>query len=365
MLCLGLGFAPGCEREDAASPGWGDHSRPVSVELTTVQPEPLTDVVALTGQLEAENAVVVKPELSGVIASIEFEEGQNVEREAVLFALRDEEQQARLHEAQAASRLAQDVSDRTRRLTRQDVSSMARKAEATARLDEARARVELAQLQLERTRIRAPFDGVVGVRRVAVGDRVTPDDGLVEVLSIDRLQLVFTVEEIGVGLAQTGMTVVARVAAWPGERFPGEVFFVSPSLNPVSRRLLLKAWLANQDHRLKPGMFANIDVEISRKEDALLVPEASVVYDRHGIYVWRAGEGMRAEKVPVEIGLRQDGRVEILHGLAPGDTVVSAGTHKLMAGSRLRKTGGPSRRPVQPAHAREKRESQAARGEES
>ncbi len=367
LLALASVLALGalCERGDSSESAWGGPAREVTVELTTVVPEFLRDVVALTGQLEAENAIVLKPEISGVIASIEFEEGQAVHQNDVLFRLRDDEQRARLHVSEAGLRLAQDVFERTQRLTRQDVSSLARRAEAAAKLDEARARIELTQLELVRTHVAAPFDGVAGLRHVSLGDRVTPDDGLVELLAIDRLQLVFTVQEVGIGLARTGVLVAARVAAWPGERFPGEVFFVAPSLDPAARRLVLKAWIANDDHRLKPGMFANVDVEIARKEGAILVPEAAVVYDRNGIYVWRVNEEGRAEKVPVEIGLRQSARVEVVRGLSSGDAVVSAGTHKVMAGSILRDVYAAPPEPAEPTHARDKSEADSGRGEES
>jgi len=146
-----------------------------------------------------------------------------------------------------------------------------------------------------------------------------------------------------------------RVAAYPGERFPGEVFFVSPGLDPAARRLVLKAWIENPDHRLKPGMFVNVDVEVARKEAALVLPEAAIVYDRHGIFVWRAGPDGGAEKVPVELGIRKQGVVEVVAGLAPGDRIVAAGTHKVLAGS-------PLRDPREPAQARDAR---AKRDDES
>jgi membrane fusion protein (multidrug efflux system) len=100
----------------------------------------------------------------------------------------------------------------------------------------------------------------------------------------------------------------------------------------ATRRLIAKAWIPNADHRLKPGMFANVDVMVFEKESALTVPEAAMVYDRHGIYVWRVDEESRARKVPVEMGIRQRGRVEIVAGLAEHDRVISAGVNKVMAG---------------------------------
>ena len=332
--CAALGFGTACGGSEGDSESFADDDV-VTVEVTTVDPQLLRDVVALTGQLNAENQVVIKPEIEGVIESVEFVEGQPVSEGDVLFRMRDGEQRARLQEARAAVRLAQDVYDRTRRLASQDVSSVARRAEAVARLDAAKARLSLAEVELARTQILAPFDGVTGDRMTAVGDRVEQDIGLVSLAAIGRLQLVFTVPETGVAMASMGTPIQASVIAWPGERFPGEVFFVAPTIDPTSRRLVLKAWIANDDHRLKPGMFANVEVEIAKREDALLIPESSIVYDRNGTYIWRITEDDLAEKIPVKIGLRRSGTVEVVSGIADGDRVVSAGTHKVMAGGRV------------------------------
>ena len=217
----------------------------------------------------------------------------------------------------------------------QDVSSISRRQEASANVDKAKARVALAKLAVERTRIRAPFDGVTGERRVSVGDRVDEKVGMVTVVSVDRLQLLFTVTEQAAGLARTGVPIQIHVGAWPEESFPGEVYFISPSIDSASRRLLLKAWIPNPDGKLKPGMFANVDVVIAERDDALLVPESALIYDRNGTYLWRVDAEDRAEKIPIEIGLRQAGHVEIVKGVVAGDRVVSAGTNKVRAGSQI------------------------------
>jgi membrane fusion protein (multidrug efflux system) len=336
MILLAAGAPVGC-RDGAPTgpdgPGGPGHQDPVAVEAVTIEPRPFEVEVALTGQLEAEFEVVVRSELEGVIRSIEFEEGKPVQKGDVLFRLRDGEQRARLHEAEAEERLARDVYERTQTLTSRDISSLARKAEAAANLDEARAKVELAQLDLDRTRIVAPFDGVVGSRLVGPGEWVKPETGLVPIAAIDKLQLLFLLPEPSMRLAQVGGTVHARVVAYPDERFRGEVFFVSPSVDRATRRLLAKAWIPNADHRLKPGMFANVDVVVLEKDAAILVPESAMVYDRHGTYVWRIDAGDRAEKVPVEIGVRREGHVEILAGVGAGDRVISAGVNKVMAGA--------------------------------
>jgi membrane fusion protein (multidrug efflux system) len=308
-------------------------SKPVSVEVVTLQDEPLTIEVALTGQLNAKYSVMLKSEITGVIESIEFDEGSRVEKGRVLFRLGDGEQRARLMETEAEARLAQDTFDRTQRLTNESISSIARRAEAAAALDKARAKIQLARLEVDRTYIRAPFTGVVGSLFVGPGEYLKPEiTPLVEITAIDKLQLLFTLPEPSIALAQIGGIVHARVAAYPGERFRGEVFFVSPTIDPSTRRLMAKAWVPNSDHRLKPGMFANVDIIVAVRDAAILVPEAGMIYDRHGTYVWLMDENDRAKKVPVEIGYRQEGRVVITKGLQAGDRVVSSGVNKLRAG---------------------------------
>jgi len=320
---------------DGVDAGHAAESSPITVELLKVEPQLLRDTATFSGQLDAEYSVELKSETSGVIEAVLFEEGQPVKQGAVLFRLRDDEQVARLHEAVANRDLAQEVWGRTQQLVSRDAASAAQRDRAAAELSVAKARVDLARLAVDRTRIAAPFDGVVGARFVAPGDRITDKKALVRIDAIDRLQLSFAITEQGVAFARTGVKIELRVRPYPDQVFPGEVFFVSPTLDPATRRMILKAWVPNADHRLVPGLFANVDLEIAQRENAMLVPESAVVFDREGTYVWRVREEV-AERVPIEIGLRKGGRVEVTLGLSPGDTIVTAGTHKVIEGRKLR-----------------------------
>lgn len=308
---------------------------PAAVEAVRLDPQPFTDRVDLVGHLESEESVVIRAELSGVIDEIGFEEGERVALGDVLFHLRDGEQRASLRVAEAERALAADVYRRTQELSQREVSAIAELDRARAELDAADARVELARVELARTEIRAPFDGAVGARSVSPGDRIDPDTDLVQIDKIERLQLLFTLPEATVALAREGLKVDVALASFPGERFRGEVYFVSPTLDPDSRRLLLKAWIPNSDGRLRPGQFATLEVEIEHIENALVAPESSIAYDIDGSFVWRVAEGNVAERVPVELGPRGDATVVVRSGLRPGDSVVSAGTHKLFSGAQL------------------------------
>lgn len=339
VALLAVSGASGCKRGESGPGAAGGKPPAATVELFTVRPEKVSDVVDLVGQLEAEEAAEIRPEIDGLLESVEFVEGQEVAKGAVLFRLRDDEQRARLHEAEAQLALAEDVFRRTSQLADRNVTAASQLDRARADLAAATARLEVAQVQLDRMQIRAPFDGVLGVRRVSPGDRVSTDTSLVQLHAVARLQLSFVVPEIAVPLAQLGRKLTLTTAPYPGEEFTGEVFFVAPSLDPATRRLQLKAWVPNPDRRLRPGLFANLKLALGERTDALLVPEEAVVYDRQGTYVWRVGADNVAKRVAVGVGAHRGGRVEITSGLRSGDTVVSAGTHKVTEGAPLQPAG--------------------------
>ncbi len=306
---------------------------PIAVELGPVERGEIRDVVALVGQLEAEESVTLTSEVSGVIESVAFADGQRVRAGDLLFQLRDAPERARLAEAAAELRLAEDEFRRTEALAKQKTVSAAELDRATAALAAAQARRDLAAAELDRLRIVAPFDGVLGARLVSPGDRVSDDTPLVRIDAIDRLRLAFTVPEITVEAMQVGRPVSIAVAPFPGERFAGEVYFVAAALDPNTRRLLLKAWVPNPAHRLRPGLFANIDLVVAEHPAATLVPESAIAYDANGPFVWRVTPEQTVERVPVTLGLRQAGRVEIADGLVPGERIVTAGTHKVNPGA--------------------------------
>ena len=328
LALTALAVACGREAPPAATPE-------VTVEAVRIEPERLRDVATFSGALAAENSVEVKAETGGIIEEILFAEGQFVKQGDVLLRLRDDEQEAKLREAEANLGLARHMFERTRELATREAVSQAQQDRVAADLAVAQAHVDLARVDLARTRILAPFDGVVGQRRKAPGDRILSKDGLVQIDAVARLQVSFAMSERGILVARGGAPVAVHVSPYPGESFPGEVFFVSPAIDPSTRRVIVKAWVPNPDGRLRPGLFANVDLEVGVRENALVVPEAAVVFDPEGTYVWRLDGEHVATRVPVELGLRKPGRVEVRLGLQPGDLIVSAGTHKVMAGARV------------------------------
>ncbi len=337
LYVASLGTLAACGDAASRPPAAGPPA--IVVEMVVVEPDTLREEAEFVGQLNADESVMLRPEIDGVIQEIAFTEGQEVEAGALLVRLRHDAQRAELAEAEAARRLGERTHERSGALADRGILSVADLDRVTAERDEARARVERARVSLDRTEIRAPFAGLLGPRLISPGDRVTRETALVQLDAVDRLKLSFTVTESVVRNVRIGMPVALSVAPWPGEEFPGEVYFIAPSLDPRSRRLLLKALVPNSSRRLRPGLFVNLRAEIARREHALVVPESALVRDTTGTYVWRVSTDGTAARAPVETGVRQRGRVEIVSGLRPGDQVVSAGTNKVVEGFHVRVAG--------------------------
>jgi membrane fusion protein (multidrug efflux system) len=322
---VGLGCSQSGETAPTGPP-------PPVVEVVTVAPRTLTNEAALLGQVQAVQSVMVRSEVTGVVAAIEFEEGQPVTKGQVLFRLRDAEQLARLHEAETALKLAEANHRRTHDLSRDGIVAPSQLDDVTAALEAARARLGVAQVAADRTRIVAPFDGYAGNRLISLGAMIEPENELVQVESIANLELMFQLPELALPLARVGVPVDLHVAPYPDRVFSGTISFVAPSLNPQNRRILVKSTVPNPDLVLRPGLFATVEADLGARENVLTVPDSAVVYGSAGTFVWRIGADQKAATVDVELGARQEGLVEVKSGLASGDVVVVAGTNKLAPG---------------------------------
>jgi membrane fusion protein (multidrug efflux system) len=336
-ILVSLVLVAGCGDDAAESSG----PPPVVVEVSSVEQENLRNVVDLVGALYPTGHITIKPEIEGVIASVDFPfaEGEFFEEGAELFHLRDEEFRARLDEAAASLRLKEAIYARTRDLVKRQAASKADLDRAAAERDIAKAGVDLASLNLERTIIRAPWSGRIGLSLVFPGDRVDEETPLIPMSNVENLQVIFSVPEQAVGKVEQGYVIHFEVAPYPDEMFEGRIFYIGPTIDFDTRRLTLKALVDNKEGRLKPGLFTKIKADLGEHPGALLIPEAAVVYDRTGTFVWqiREEEGeVFGERVPVKLGMRVPGRVEVLEGLSLGDRVVSAGTHKVFPGAPLK-----------------------------
>ncbi|MGK2942080.1 MAG: efflux RND transporter periplasmic adaptor subunit, partial [Immundisolibacter sp.] len=214
---------------------------------------------------------------------------------------------------------------KTNMLSRQDYD------QAQARLAEARALLQRHRVMLDKTLLRAPFDGVAGLRQVSPGAYVQPGQDLVNLEDLDPLKIEFRVPERHAGAMTVGRALTLRVDAVSGREFRGEIYAIDPRLDAATRTFALRGRVPNSDGLLRPGMFAQVELTVGERPQAIVIPEQAIVPRGEKLYVFKVVDG-RVVFTPVGTGLRLPGIVEIVEGLGVGDTVVTEGQMKLRDG---------------------------------
>lgn len=315
----------------------GSAAGAVAVEVTRVSAASFADETTAVGTLKSNESVVLRPETSGRIAAIYFKDGQVVRRGALLLSLDAGIQEAELQQARANLALAQANQQRNEDLFQKKFISQQSLDNTKAALKVQEASVALAEARLAKTRIRAPFDGVVGIRNVSVGDYVKEGEELVNVEDIATLKVDFRLPEAYLGRLERGQILEVSSDALPGVPFQATLEAVDPLVDVNGRSISCRALLPNREGRLRPGMFVRSRLVFGERKDALMLPEQAVVTGARP-RVFRVEEG-KARAVTVQLGVRRDGRVEILEGLALGDTVITAGQMKVRDGMPVRPVG--------------------------
>ncbi|MET3890463.1 membrane fusion protein (multidrug efflux system) [Bosea sp. OAE506] len=304
----------------------------VPVEVAKIERGTVNEEVEALGTLAADESVVIAPEIAGRVIALGFKEGERVEKGQVLVRLDTAILDAELKQQQADLGLARDTFERNRSLNQRGVGTQVAFDEATAKLASAEARLQLSQAKLAQSTLVAPFNGVVGLRSVSVGDYVAVGKQLITLTNIDPIKVDFRVPEIFLSQVRVGQTISLRVDAVPNADFQGKIFAVDPVVDVNGRAIRLRATVPNADLVLKPGLFARVTIVVDRRENAMLIPESAVVPDGLGKVVFVVDNG-KAKRIAVELGKRLPGKVEVVKGLTPQMMVVSSGQMRLRDGS--------------------------------
>ena len=304
---------------------------PLAVVAARVRKARLTLEAEALGTARANESVDVTAKVSNLVTAVRFQEGQQVRRGHTLVELDGREARAELAIAEAALSESRSQFNRSRELYTTRVLSEQQLEQIEATLKANEARVAFARSRLSDTIVSAPFAGRVGLRRVSVGALVNPGDVITTLDDTSTIKLDFTIPETLLATVTSGLAIVARSVAYPGEDFVGTVASVDSRVDPTTRSVTVRALLPNDKALLKPGMF--LTVRLTRgASDALLVPEQALVPEQGDVFVYVVNGGS-VEKRKVRIGARSVGEVQIVAGLAAGEQVVTEGTQKLRDGA--------------------------------
>ena len=327
-----------------ATPPGGGHGMPAGfatpVEVAEVSVEPSKKTVFAVGTLQSSQSVIVRAEVSGRVSELNLPEGQTVKVGHVLVQLDASMERAQLQQAKAALELARANFKRADELMKRGSGTARTLDEAVSQLKVDEATVALMAAQLEKLTVTAPFDGVLGLKHVSVGDYLGPGAEIINLEMIDPLRVEFRVPELFLPAVAVGNKVALAIDAFPGREFDGEVYAIDPLVDKAGRAIVMRARVPNPSGELKPGLFARVTLELTVKQGALFVPEEAIVPIGETRFIYKVVEKTVEGKVsrvvafvPVKTGSRGKGRVEIVEGLAAKDVVVTAGTLKIYEGA--------------------------------
>ena len=358
---LGLGYyAYTANRAPAAAagaPAGGAGGKPggggppggfaMAVEVATVAASDFSDEASAVGNLKSNESVVLRPETAGRIAAINFRDGTIVGKGTLLVAIDAEIQEAELSQARANLSLARSNFQRNKELLAKRFVSQQALDNSAATLKVQEAAVQLAEAKVAKTRIKAPFDGMVGLRNVSVGDYVKEGQDLINIEDIGTLRVDFKLPETYIGRITKGQAVEVLTDALPGQTFAAVLDAVDPMVDQGGRAISSRARLDNVAGKLRPGMFVRVRLLFGDRKNVLMVPEQAIVPGAQPT-VFKVVDG-KAAATKVKLGVRRAAQVEVVDGLTAGDVVVTAGQLKLRDGAPVRAIGQGA--PAAPAPA--------------
>ncbi len=316
----------------AAPPG-----KPKPVILAPVKTQVIYDRVEALGTTRSIESIQVTSTVTEKVKAIHFKDGQKVEQGQLLVELEKAEQQAELARAEAIKGERKLALQRLRELDKRKLAPLDEIDRTRLELEQAEASIRTIQARIDDRLIRAPFNGVVGLRNISVGALVEPGDLITTLDDTSIMKLDFSIPSIFLADVVPGMKLKATASALSGLEFYGKVESLDSRIDPVTRTVTVRALVPNPEGRLLPGLLMQVDV-LRNEREAVLIAEAAMMPLADKQYVMRVigkGDEASVEKVEVRTGLRIPGYVEVLDGLADGEQVVTHGNDKLKPGDKL------------------------------
>jgi len=312
--------------------GNGKRIAPImNVEGEVLKPQKFDDNLSLSGTLESNEEINIRSEVSGVVESIQFEEGTKVSKGQVLFRVNDIELRAQLSKAKTAQQLASENQRRAKLLLEKQAISQEEFDISNADFESARAESDLIAAQLYKTTVRAPFSGTIGLRSISKGTFVNPETPIAKLVNTSQIKITFSIPEKYVSQIKVGNSLTFTTSD-ANEEHTAIIYAMEPQVDIATRTLKIRAIADNKDGKLYPGTFANVILPLETVNDALMVPTQALIPIQNGKIIFVSKNGM-AEEVKVETGTRTDSSIRILSGLKAGDTILTSGVMSLKNGT--------------------------------
>jgi membrane fusion protein (multidrug efflux system) len=315
---------------------------PATVTTTTAGRSTWQPTLHAVGSLSAARGVEVSAERAGQVTDLQFRSGAEVAEGELLVTQNTAPERAELDRLRARRDLAETQLGRVRKLARKDQASESDVDQAQAELEALKAQIRRQQAVIDQKRIQAPFAGVIGIREVDLGDQLQPGTPIASLQALSPLHVDFTLPQANLRDVREGQTVAFTVDAHPDTTFRAEVSAIEPKVSPDTRNFAVQATYDNADNRLRPGMYAEVDVQLPAKKGVITLPQTAISASPYGSTVYVVEEAKGDEEMAtvsqrfVTTGDRRGDQVAITDGLEGGEEVVTAGQMKLEEGRRIR-----------------------------
>ncbi|HLU88222.1 MAG TPA: efflux RND transporter periplasmic adaptor subunit [Cyclobacteriaceae bacterium] len=296
----------------------------LAVEVVQVEPQRLENNLSVTGNIIPNETVALRSEISGLVTEINFEEGQFVKKGTPLVYLNDDELTAQRARLEYTKKLYEGQENRQKQLLEREAISQEEYDIVLNQFNTNLADINLIEAMIRQTVIRAPFDGVLGLRRISEGAVITPNDVIVDVVNIDPIKIDFSIPERYANVIQQGATISFTNDAIEGEA-SGKVYAIAPNIDPATRTVQLRAISPNKDRKFLPGMFVAVKVNLNVVEDAIMIPSQALIPELEGYKVFVVDSENKIDEAKVSIGRRTEREVQITEGLREGDLVLTTG----------------------------------------
>ena len=315
---------------------------PQTITASKASTSPWQSKITAVGSLRAVKGADLSLEVSGVVDTIQFNSGDDVQEGALLLKLRSDDDQAKLDSLKATADLSQITYDRDQKQFKLQAVSQANIDTDAANLKNAQAQVAQQQAILDKKTLRAPFTGHLGIRAVDVGQYLSAGTAIVTLQALDPIFVDFFVPQQAVDQVKISQSVTVRIDAFKDQTFSGEVSAINPKIDTSSRNVQVRATLKNPDHKLIPGMYATIEISTGAPQNYVTLPQTAITFSPYGDTVYVVDDkGKDASGKPqlvarqsfVTTGATRGDQVAVMKGVNEGDTIVTSGQIKLHNGS--------------------------------
>ncbi len=321
-----------CSKQQAAG---GFSMPPMPVEVADVKVQNVADQFEAVGSIEAIESISVVSEIDGAITRLPFEEGSFIKKGDLIALLDDSQLAAEVKRSEALFEQSKSNFERVKNIVEQKAGTQQDLDDASASLHVAEANLALAKARFSKTRITAPFDGIIGARKVSVGTFIRTGQPITELANINEIRINFSAPERFLSQLNRGAEVTVSSPVYKDHFVNGKIIVIEPVLNELTRNAKIIARVPNPGQKFLPGMSANVSAVLKEHPNAVTIPNEAVFANGGQSFVYIVKPEGSVSKVPVELGLQLADVVEVLHGLEKGMQVVKAGHQKLFEGARI------------------------------